>query len=57
MSPLDRLADTGNSSDYGDEDVNWACTASLPKEFKLGATDVICEGYIQTASDGFGNIH
>jgi hypothetical protein len=25
--------------------VQWTCTASLPPEFKLGSTDVICEGY------------
>ncbi|PWW73208.1 DUF1183-domain-containing protein, partial [Tuber magnatum] len=32
-------------SDYNDEYVSWACTADLPREFKLGSTDVICEGY------------
>ena len=32
-------------SDYDDENVQWTCTASLPSEFKLGSTDVICEGY------------
>lgn len=31
--------------DYDAEDVQWTCTATLPPEFKLGATDVICEGY------------
>ena len=31
--------------DYNEEDVQWTCTASLPPEFKLGSTDVICEGY------------
>ena len=31
--------------DYDEEDVQWTCTASLPAEFKLGSTDVICEGY------------
>lgn len=25
--------------------IQWTCTASLPPEFKLGSTDVICEGY------------
>lgn len=29
----------------GREDVQWACTASLPPELRLGATDVLCEGY------------
>ncbi|KAF2012774.1 DUF1183-domain-containing protein [Aaosphaeria arxii CBS 175.79] len=32
-------------SDYNEEDIQWTCTASLPEEFKLGSTDVICEGY------------
>jgi SOCE-associated regulatory factor of calcium homoeostasis len=32
-------------SDYKDEYVSWSCTADLPREFKLGSTDVICEGY------------
>ena len=32
-------------SDYDDENIQWTCTASLPSEFKLGSTDVICEGY------------
>ncbi|KAI9854540.1 MAG: hypothetical protein M1813_000953 [Trichoglossum hirsutum] len=32
-------------SDYDDENIQWTCTASLPPEFKLGSTDVICEGY------------
>jgi hypothetical protein len=31
--------------DYNEEDVQWKCQASLPEEFKLGSTDVICEGY------------
>ncbi|KAJ5902542.1 hypothetical protein N7495_003070 [Penicillium taxi] len=36
---------TNQGYDYDEEDVQWTCTASLPEEFKLGATDVICEGY------------
>lgn len=32
-------------SDYGGEDVAWSCSAELPRFFKLGATDVLCEGY------------
>ncbi|OCK85480.1 DUF1183-domain-containing protein [Lepidopterella palustris CBS 459.81] len=32
-------------SDYDDANVQWTCTASLPEDFKLGSTDVICEGY------------
>ncbi|MCJ1354340.1 MAG: hypothetical protein MMC33_004328 [Icmadophila ericetorum] len=31
--------------DYDEANVQWTCTASLPSEFKLGSTDVICEGY------------
>jgi len=30
---------------YNDDSVQWACTASLPPEFRLGSTDVVCEGY------------
>lgn len=36
---------TNQGYDYDIEDVQWTCTADLPAEFKLGATDVICEGY------------
>ena len=32
-------------SDYDKENVQWTCTANLPPEFKLGSTDVTCEGY------------
>jgi hypothetical protein len=34
-----------SGADYNEEDVQWTCTASLPEEFKLGSTEVICEGY------------
>ena len=30
---------------YGSEDIQWSCTAELPSEFKLGRTEVVCEGY------------
>ncbi|KAJ5598438.1 hypothetical protein N7537_008522 [Penicillium hordei] len=36
---------TNQGYDYDIEDVQWTCTTDLPAEFKLGATDVICEGY------------
>ncbi|KAJ5053307.1 hypothetical protein NUH16_010377 [Penicillium rubens] len=36
---------TNQGYDYDVEDVQWTCTADLPPEFKLGATDVVCEGY------------
>ena len=39
-------------SDYDDDNVQWTCTAALPAEFKLGSTDVICEGY-DSSSDPY----
>ena len=36
---------TRATSDYGDDDVSWSCTADVPGYFKLGSTDVLCEGY------------
>lgn len=32
-------------SEYDAEDIQWTCSASLPPEFKLGSTEVVCEGY------------
>ncbi|KAF4551015.1 Hypothetical protein D9617_15g043690 [Elsinoe fawcettii] len=32
-------------SDYDVNDVQWTCEANLPEEFKLGSTEVVCEGY------------
>ncbi|TPR02887.1 hypothetical protein CAN33_0012190 [Aspergillus niger] len=45
MYEIDTMRCTNEGYDYDEEDVQWTCTASLPREFKLGATDVICEGY------------
>src|SRR5271167_1989655 len=42
---IDVMLCKNQGSDYDDENIQWACTASLPQEFKLGSTDVICEGY------------
>ncbi|KAL8739308.1 MAG: hypothetical protein Q9181_000039 [Wetmoreana brouardii] len=42
---VDIMRCKNQGSDYGDEDIQWTCTASLPSDFKLGTTDVICEGY------------
>lgn len=42
---VDTMRCTNQGSSYGDEDVEWSCTASLPRELKLGSTEVICEGY------------
>lgn len=36
---------TNEGSDYDAENIQWACRADLPEEFKLGSTDVACEGY------------
>lgn len=42
---VDVMRCTNSGAEYGDEDIQWTCKASLPPEFKLGSTDVICEGY------------
>ncbi|KAF5020679.1 hypothetical protein F66182_7293 [Fusarium sp. NRRL 66182] len=42
---IDVMRCTNEGAGWGDEDVQWSCTASLPEELKLGTTDVICEGY------------
>lgn len=36
---------TNQGSDYESEDIQWSCVADVPDYFKLGSTDVICEGY------------
>ncbi|KAL6788120.1 hypothetical protein J3E68DRAFT_431187 [Trichoderma sp. SZMC 28012] len=41
----DRPRPDSKSTPYGTEDIEWSCSASLFEEFKLGSTDVICEGY------------
>lgn len=42
---VDVMRCTNEGSDYEQENIQWACKASLPEEFKLGSTDVSCEGY------------
>jgi hypothetical protein len=42
---IDVLRCSNAGSDYDDENVQWTCKASLPVDFKLGSTDVECEGY------------
>lgn len=42
---IDVMRCTNQGSSYGDEEIEWSCTASLPEELKLGGTEVICEGY------------
>jgi len=42
---IDVMRCKNQGSDYDEASVQWSCTASIPSEFKLGSTDVICEGY------------
>ncbi|VUC26439.1 unnamed protein product [Clonostachys rosea] len=42
---IDVMRCTNQGSSYGTEDIEWSCAASLPEEFQLGSTNVICEGY------------
>ena len=42
---IDVLRCKNAGSSYDDSEVEWTCTASLPAEFKIGSTDVICEGF------------
>ncbi|KAL8953229.1 MAG: hypothetical protein Q9222_000882 [Ikaeria aurantiellina] len=49
---VDIIRCKNQGSDYEEENVQWTCTASLPAEFKLGSTDVICEGY-ESSSDPY----
>ncbi|KAI9869702.1 MAG: hypothetical protein M1830_005203, partial [Pleopsidium flavum] len=49
---IDVMRCKNQGSDYEDENIQWTCTASLPSEFKLGSTDVICEGY-DSSSDPY----
>lgn len=48
MCPLhqvDVMRCKNEGPDYDDSNIQWVCSASLPEEFKLGSTDVTCEGY------------
>ncbi|KAL8909588.1 MAG: hypothetical protein Q9207_000086 [Kuettlingeria erythrocarpa] len=49
---VDIMRCKNQGSDYDDENIQWTCTASLPSEFKLGSTDVLCEGY-ESSSDPY----
>ena len=42
---VDVMRCKNEGGDYDAENIQWSCTASLPEEFKLGSTDVGCEGY------------
>ena len=41
----DSIRCTNSGSSYGSADIEWTCKASLPPEFKLGGTEVVCEGF------------
>ena len=41
----DSIRCRNSGSSYSSADVEWTCSAQLPSEFKLGSTDVVCEGY------------
>lgn len=45
MYTLETMRCINAGFDYDEEDIQWTCTAPLPPEFKLGSTDVVCEGY------------
>ena len=42
---IDVMRCKNQGSSYNDEDIDWTCTASLPSEFRLGSTEVKCEGF------------
>ncbi|EXJ85533.1 hypothetical protein A1O1_05897 [Capronia coronata CBS 617.96] len=42
---VDVMRCTNEGADYDENNIQWSCKASLPEEFKLGSTEVTCEGY------------
>lgn len=42
---VDLMRCENKGAGYDTEDIQWSCHTQLPPELKLGATDVICEGY------------
>jgi hypothetical protein len=49
---VDTMRCKNEGADYDDSNIQWTCSASLPEEFKLGSTDVSCEGY-ESSEDPF----
>lgn len=45
---VDVMRCTNEGADYDENNIQWSCKASLPEDFKLGATDVSCEGYLSS---------
>lgn len=42
---IDVMRCTNEGVDYDESNVQWSCKAAVPDEFKLGSTEVTCEGY------------
>lgn len=42
---VDVMRCKNSGGEYDVEDIQWTCQAELPAEFKLGSTEVVCEGY------------
>lgn len=42
---VDLMRCRNSGAEYDAEDIQWTCQASLPPEFKLGSTEVVCEGF------------
>lgn len=42
---IDVMRCKNSGSEYDPEDIQWTCQANLPPDFKLGSTDVVCEGF------------
>lgn len=42
---VDVMRCKNEGADYDPDNIQWSCRAALPEEFKLGSTDVSCEGY------------
>ena len=42
---VETLRCKNSGSEYDAEDIQWTCQAELPREFKLGGTEVVCEGF------------
>lgn len=45
LHPIDVMRCTNQGAAYSPSDVQWSCRAELPPELRLGATEVVCEGY------------
>lgn len=41
----DTMRCINQGANHNEEDIQWSCSANLPKGFTLGATEVNCEGY------------